>query len=91
VFLNTFPIALQFIPCPLPSGLLNDSFGDDVLPFCEKHFEKNILSQIPCFKKQIQQTFKKLKRFAKNCHNWLQHERLLMILYFHTLNSAKLG
>jgi hypothetical protein len=53
VYLNTFPIALQFIPCPFPEGLLSDSFGDEVLPFCEKHFEKNILSQIPCLKKKI--------------------------------------
>jgi hypothetical protein len=66
-----FPIAPQFVPCPLPSGLLSDSFGDEVLLFCEKHFEKKILSQLPCFKKKIQQIFKKLKRFAKNCHNCL--------------------
>jgi hypothetical protein len=36
-----------------------------VLPFCEKHFEKNILSQIPRFKKKIQQIFKKLKDLLK--------------------------
>jgi hypothetical protein len=51
--------------------------------------KKNILSQIPCFKKKIQQNFKKLKRFARNCHNCLQHERVLKIFYFRTLNSAK--
>ncbi len=29
----------------------------------------------------------KKKRFTKNCYNCLQHERLLKIFYFHTLNS----
>jgi hypothetical protein len=53
-----FPIAPHFIPCTLPKGLLSDSFGDEVLPFCEKHFEKKICHKFPVLKR-------KFKKFPK--------------------------
>jgi hypothetical protein len=34
-------------------------------------------------------TFKKI--IPKNCHNCLQYERVLKIVYFHILNIAKFG
>jgi len=64
-----------------------------VMKFCHfvKKKIKKILSQIPCFKRKFNKFREKKKRFAKNCHNCLQHERLLKIFHFPTLNSAKLG
>jgi hypothetical protein len=50
-----FPIAPYFLPCPLPQGLLSDSFGDEVLPFCEKHFEKTFCHKFPVLNWKIQQ------------------------------------
>jgi hypothetical protein len=54
-----FPIAPHFIPCTLPKGLLSDSFGDEVLPFCEKHFEKKICHKFPVLKRKFNKFPKK--------------------------------
>jgi hypothetical protein len=47
------PIAPHFIPRPLPSSVLSDSFGDEVC-----HFEKTILSQISYLKKKFKKNSK---------------------------------
>jgi len=54
-----FPIAPHFIPRPLPSSVLSDSFGDEVC-----HFVKNILKKTFCHKFPILK--RKLKKKSKN-------------------------
>jgi len=46
-------MAPHFIPFPLPLDLLSDSFGDEVLPFCEKHFEKKFCHKFPVLKRKF--------------------------------------
>jgi len=52
-----FPIAPHFIPCTL--GLLSDSFGDEVFPFCEKYFEKRFGHKLPVLKRKFNKFPKK--------------------------------
>jgi hypothetical protein len=58
-------------------------------PFAKTIFKKEY-SATNSLEKKIRQ---KYIHFTKNCHNYLQHERVLksFVFYFHILNIAKLS
>jgi hypothetical protein len=59
-----FPIAPHFIPCPLPSGVLSDSFGDEVCHFEKNIFKKKFCHKFPILKRKFK-IFQKIKEICQ--------------------------